>query len=121
MLASNREEGCGFADSAESFLLGCMEADTKSSEKADPLENAKEGCQRCINWQQMREKIRVAQVLGDAIKTFEEKLKAKEFKPTVAEYLKLLQLEKEIEERELTEGPKEITVTWVDPTSVTGK
>ena len=37
---------------------------------------------------------------------------ADEFKPTMAEYLKLVQLEKEFEEEEM----KEIKVTWVEPT-----
>ena len=46
----------------------------------------------------------------------EAKLTGRDFKPTVADYLKLLQIEKEVEEKELEGKPKEITVTWVDPT-----
>jgi len=47
----------------------------------------------------------------------EAKLTGRDFKPTVADYLKLLQIEKEVEEKELEGKPKEITVTWVDPES----
>ena len=41
----------------------------------------------------------------------EDKLRKAEFKPSLADYLKLVQLEKEIGEEE----PKEIKVTWVEP------
>jgi hypothetical protein len=38
-----------------------------------------------------------------------------EFKPSLADYLKLVQLEKEIGE----EGTREITITWVEPSAGT--
>ena len=71
-------------------------------------------CRQCPEWQEMRRKLRISELLLQAIDGFENRLKAKSFKPTVTEYLKLLQMEQEIDAQE--EGPKEIKVTWVDPT-----
>jgi hypothetical protein len=45
----------------------------------------------------------------------ETRIEAKELKPTVAEYLKLLQIEQELDQ----ESPKEIKVTWVEPGTIT--
>jgi hypothetical protein len=45
----------------------------------------------------------------------ESRIKAQEVKPSVAEYLKLLQIEQELEQ----ESPKEIKVTWVEPGTIT--
>jgi hypothetical protein len=54
-------------------------------------------------------------LLAKALRTFEDTLIAeKELKPTLAEYLKLLQIERELE----PELPREITVTWVEPPAV---
>ena len=61
------------------------------------------------------QKPRLAEVIAKARETFEAKLLTEEFKPTLAEYLKLLQFEREIAQED--EGPKEITVTWVEPES----
>jgi hypothetical protein len=41
----------------------------------------------------------------------EDKLKTEDVKPSVADYLKLLQMAKALGD----DGPKEITVTWVEP------
>jgi len=59
----------------------------------------------------MKEKLRISELLLTAIQGFEERLKAADFKLTMADYIKLLQLETEMEQ----EGPKEIKVTWIDP------
>jgi hypothetical protein len=61
----------------------------------------------------MRQKLRVSELLVKAIEGFESRMKAQDFKPTVAEYLKLLQMEQEMDATE--DKPKEIKVTWVDP------
>ena len=45
------------------------------------------------------------------IQNIEEKLKSDQLKPTVGDLIRLLQLEKELEE----EQPKEIKVLWVEP------
>jgi hypothetical protein len=78
-------------------------------------DEATRACRNCTHWQEMKERIRIGELLEKAVKKFETKLKGNSFKPTLAEYLKLLQLEKEIETKEFEEGPKEIKVTWVDP------
>ena len=57
-------------------------------------------------------KTRVSTLLKKAIKSFDERIAANDFKPTIAEYLKLVQLEQDSEQN----TPKEIKVTWIDPT-----
>lgn len=59
----------------------------------------------------MKQKLRISELLANAITGMESRLNAQDFKPTLGDYLKLLQMEKEMEEA----GPKEIRVTWVDP------
>jgi hypothetical protein len=65
------------------------------------------------------ERARVSETLDRAIKSVEERIQAKDFKPTIAEFLKLVQLSKELAQDDV----KEIRVTWVEPavTSSTGK
>jgi len=58
-------------------------------------------------------KSRTSDLLDQAIAKFETKLRTKDFSPTVGDYLKLMQLKKELDEEE--EDAKEIKVTWVDP------
>ena len=69
-------------------------------------------CQECEHWNEVRDKLRVGEVLESVVEKMQGKIEANEFKPTVADFLRLLQLEQEIGEEE----PKEIKVTWVDPT-----
>ena len=57
------------------------------------------------------ERARVSETLERAIKSVEERIQAKEFKPTIAEFLKLVQLSKELAQDDV----KEITVTWIEP------
>jgi hypothetical protein len=56
-------------------------------------------------------RIRISDLLDKAIAGIEERFKAKDFKPTMGDYLKLLQMEIELEQEEI----KEIKVTWVEP------
>lgn len=56
-------------------------------------------------------KIRVRRLLQSAIEKVDAVLNSKEYKPTLGDYLKLMQLEKEFEADE----PKEIVVRWVGP------
>ena len=56
-------------------------------------------------------RIRIADLLGRAITGIEGRFAASDYKPTVADYLKLLQMEIELEQEEI----KEIKVTWVEP------
>ena len=81
--------------------------------KGKKQEKAPKSCQVCEHWAEVRNKLRVNGVLGTIIEQMEGKLKEPEFKPTLADFLKLVQMEKELEE----EAPKEIKVTWVEPTA----
>lgn len=57
---------------------------------------------------------RLKELLSEALRNYEKQLfGGKEFKPTLPEYLKFLQIERELElEAELT---REVIVTWVEP------
>jgi hypothetical protein len=79
--------------------------------KGKKTEKAPKSCQECEHWTEVRNKLRVGGVLEKVIATMETKLTKDEFKPSLADYLKLVQMEKEIGDEE----PKEIKVTWVEP------
>ena len=55
-------------------------------------------------------------VIDDILKNVEGKLRGKDAKATLGDYIKLMQLQKELDQDEM---PREIKVTWVDP-SVAG-
>jgi hypothetical protein len=74
---------------------------------------AKKTCEGCSRWKEVKSKMRIATLLGEAAESFAAESEGERFRPTLAEYLKLIQLEKEFEEEEV----KEIKVTWVEPTS----
>ena len=82
------------------------------TKKGRSKEKAAKACRDCEHWEEVSAKVRVHELLEKAIKTFESKITKAEYEPTVAEYVKLLQLG-----RELGQGdePKEIKVTWVGP------
>jgi hypothetical protein len=71
-------------------------------------------CEECDRWKEIRQKYKIANLLTSLMGNIEARIKAQEIKPTVAEYLKLMQIEQEIEE----ESPKEIKVTWVEPETI---
>ncbi len=52
-----------------------------------------------------------AQVVKSMLTKMEKKMAGKDMKATVADYIRLLQLHKELDD----ESPKEIRVTWVEP------
>ena len=70
-------------------------------------------CRKCGHWQEIKQRLRVAELLDKAIKKLEKRLEDADFKPTVADYLKLLQVEQELEQG--ADEVKEIKVTWVEP------
>jgi hypothetical protein len=90
------------------------------TEHAPDLQAAKETprtksvCRDCPNWEKVKERVRVTELLENALGKLESKLKAEDFKPSMADYLKLMQLEKEFEQEQV----KEIKVTWVATTPV---
>jgi hypothetical protein len=53
------------------------------------------------------------ELVRKALDAFERKLDDESLKPTLAEYLKLLQFEKECAPEK--EGPREVTARWVEP------
>jgi hypothetical protein len=57
--------------------------------------------------------MRIAELLAKAAESFTAGEGDREFKPSLAEYLKLVQLEKEFEEEEV----KEIKIKWVEPSA----
>lgn len=79
--------------------------------KGKRQEKAPKSCEDCERWAEVRNKLRVSGVLSGVIAKMEEKLKTEEFKASVADYLKLVQMEQDIGEEET----KEIKVTWVEP------
>ena len=68
-------------------------------------------CRECSNWTEIKDKLRISEVLASAITAIEKRLMSKDYKPTVGDYLKLLQMGQELEQ----DLPKEIKVTWVEP------
>jgi len=52
-----------------------------------------------------------ADMVDKAIQRIEEKLGSSDVKATFADFIRLLQLQKELQ----TDQPKEIKVTWIDP------
>ena len=79
--------------------------------KSKKQEKAPKSCQECEHWTEVRDKLRVGDVLTSVVTKMKGKITADEFKPSLADFLRLVQLEKEIGEEE----PKEIKVTWVEP------
>jgi hypothetical protein len=73
---------------------------------------APKNCRECENWEAVSEKVRVHELLETTLTTFEQKIAKTDYEPTVAEYMKLLQLGKEMGQED---EPKEIKVTWVGP------
>jgi hypothetical protein len=51
-----------------------------------------------------------AELISRVLENIENKLTSQELKPSVGDFIRLLQLEKELEE----EQPKEIKVSWVE-------
>ena len=60
-----------------------------------------------------KERVRVSEFLEKVITSAEARIVAGDCKPTIAEYLKLMQLKKELEQE--LDDTKEIKVTWVEP------
>jgi hypothetical protein len=56
----------------------------------------------------------LTQVLRSAVRKMKAKLESDDFKPTVGDFLKLVEAEKEYEKN--AEEIKELKITWVDQT-----
>lgn len=86
-----------------------------NARKEEDKKRTPKTCVNCGRWKEVKRQMGIARILGNAVKKFESKLGDAEFTPTVAEYLKLVQIEQEYE-KELN-PPEEIRVTWVEPTT----
>jgi len=86
---------------------GRKKATAKDKQKFEPPAS----CRDCSNWPQVRERIRVGELLERIIADLEKQIQGESFKASTAEYLKLIQLQKEFDQDEA----KEITVTWINP------
>ena len=75
-------------------------------------EKAPESCVTCEHWKEVKSKLRVADVLKRVVEKMEKSLEAADFKASLGDYLKLVQIEKEVGGED---EPKEIKVTWVQP------
>ena len=82
------------------------------AKKSRPREKAPRSCRECENWDEVSKKVRVHELLENTLTQFEKKIQGKDYEPTVAEYMKLLQLGEELAQED---EPKEIKVTWVTP------
>lgn len=113
----------GFAGFAEPFLFWGETMGRTATTKAGGSNRSATGssdpiseCKKCKRWAEMKQRMRVATFIEKTVQRVESKLDKGEISPTVAEYLKLLQLEQEWEQQESgSDGPKEIKVTWVGP------
>jgi hypothetical protein len=92
---------------AKPFLFPGAWMTTKKTGRQTP-----KSCAECSHWKEVKRQIRLSEFLNAALTGIEAKLAKKELKPTMGDYLKLLQMEQDIEH----EVPKEIRVTWVEPT-----
>ncbi|HEY1183354.1 MAG TPA: hypothetical protein VGE89_04155 [Bryobacteraceae bacterium] len=70
-------------------------------------------CENCSYYRELKQKLKVSEVLARAIAKFEERITETDFSPSVGDYIKLVQMKKELEEA--TDEAKEIKVTWVEP------
>ena len=93
----------GLAATRGRLLFGGEEMATK----------ARTSCEGCKRWKEVKDKMRIAELLGKAADSFKGTTQGSAFNPTLAEYLKLVQLEKEFEEDEV----KEIKIKWVEPSA----
>ncbi len=84
-----------------------MAAEESSNENVSSA-NERSTRKRGVNNRRERERKIVDRLLGE----LDKKIQAEGFKPAVADLIRLLTLQRELED----ERPKEITVTWIDPT-----
>jgi hypothetical protein len=82
------------------------------TKKGRSKKKAAKTCRECEHWDEVSKKVRVHDLLERTIEQFENKITKTEYEPTVAEYVKLLQLGREMGQED---EPKEIKVTWVGP------
>jgi hypothetical protein len=80
----------------------------------EEIEAKLESCRRCKDWAENKERVRLMVLLESAVDKMNAALAGPDFKPNLGDYMKLVQMEKEMEET--SDAGKEIKVTWVEPT-----
>jgi hypothetical protein len=85
---------------------------SKSGGKS-PVAGEAASCEECSRWKLMRKKIRVAELMATAIQKLKARFATEDFKPSIADYLKLVEIEEELENS--SDAIKEIKVTWIEP------
>jgi hypothetical protein len=90
-----------------------METKGKAKRKAVKKAAVPKSCQECGRWKSIRQKVRVEELLGTAIEKLKLRFEERDFKPSVADYLKLVEMEEQLEQG--SDLVKEIKVTWVEP------
>jgi hypothetical protein len=95
---------------------------TRIDKTTDEDEVVRNPCEECPNWVDIKQqRLRLARILTAATQGLEARLKDTTgggLRPSVGDYLKLLELAKEIEkETDEVEELKEVKFTWVDPVS----
>jgi len=110
VLLSEQVKGYGLREvSREAFFIL---RSTGIKDMGKKQEKAPKSCQGCEHWAGLRSKLRVTDVLKVVIAKMEANLKTADFKASLGDYLKLVQMEKEVGSDDV---PKEIKVTWVQP------
>ena len=91
-----------------------METTEKPKKKTGKRTAVPQSCEECGRWKSIRQKARVEELLKTAIERLRERFAEKDFRPSVADYLKLVEMEEQLEQS--PGALKEIKVTWVEPT-----
>ncbi len=72
-----------------------------------------EACRKCTHWDQVDQRVRIRSVLTSMVEKLETRVVADDYKPTVGEFLKVLEAEKEM--GWLSDRAMELKVRWEDP------
>lgn len=67
-------------------------------------------CKECIHWDQVEQRVRVRTVLTSMVDKLEEKVVDGDFKPTIGDFLRTLEVDQNLEGA--NEGPTEYIVRW---------
>jgi hypothetical protein len=95
------------------FFIGSGEimAVTKAAERAGKAATKRPTAKKTSKPKCTAEKQRIENLVAEAILGIERRFSDEKAPPTIGDYLKVMQLQKEFEE----EAPKEIKITWVEP------
>jgi hypothetical protein len=103
------DEGTGSGDSCPGEKPGKTRPEKAARGKAAAGKVSKEG-KPPVGKKAPPKKLSQAQVVKDLLRNAAVKLKKKDSRPSLGEYIRLLQLQKELE----AEEPREIRVRWVE-------